>query len=135
MFVGNFPDFKEHVYKIYPRELIINQESNNPKDIAYLDLRIKSVDGAADFSIYDKRDDFRFEIVNFPCIDSCIPKKSALGVFYSQLIRYARISSKVTSFKLKAKGLIERLKSQGYRFEELGKLSLRFFKDRHELVS
>ena len=35
LFVGNFPNFKEHIYKIYPRELVINLESNNPKDIAY----------------------------------------------------------------------------------------------------
>ena len=32
LFVRNFPDFKEHIYKIYPRELIINQESNNPNN-------------------------------------------------------------------------------------------------------
>ena len=49
--------------------------------------------------------------------------------------RYARICSKVTSSKIKTKGRIDRLKSQGYRIEELRKLSLRFFKDRHELVS
>ena len=66
MFVGNFPEFKDHIYKIYPRELAINSESNNPKDIAYLDLRIKLENGSVDFSIYDKRDDFTFEIVNFP---------------------------------------------------------------------
>ena len=88
-----------------------------------------------DFSIYDKRDDFTFEIVNFPYIDSCIPKKSALGVFYSQLIRYTRICSKLDSFKHKTKGLIERLRTQGYKFEDLRKLSLRFFKERQELVS
>ena len=41
LFVGNFPEFKDHIYKIYPRELAINSESNNPKDIAYLDLRIR----------------------------------------------------------------------------------------------
>ena len=135
LFVGNFPEFKDHIYKIYPRELAINSESNNPKDIAYLDLRIKLENGSVDFSIYDKRDDFTFEIVNFPYIDSCIPKKSALGVFYSQLIRYTRICSKLDSFKHKTKGLIERLRTQGYKFEDLRKLSLRFFKERQELVS
>ena len=134
LFVGNFPEFKDHIYKIYPRELEINQESDNPKDIAYLDLRMKIENGAVDFSIYDKRDDFRFEIVNFPHIDSCIPKKSALGVFYSQLIRYARICSGLTAFKNKTKGLIDKLRTHGYKFEDLRRLSLRFFKERHELV-
>ena len=95
---------------------------------------MKIENGAVDFSIYDKRDDFRFEIVNFPHMDSCIPKKSALGVFYSQLIRYARICSGLTAFKNKTKGLIDKLRTQGFKFEDLRRLSLRFFKERHELV-
>ena len=107
LFVGNFPNFKEHIYKIYPRELEIKPESENIKEVAYLDLRIKSENGVLDFSIYDKRDDFNFEIVNFPYMDSCIPKKSALGVFYSQLIRFARISSSYQAFKIKCKSLAE----------------------------
>ena len=66
---------------------INNPESNNLKDIAYLDLRIRSENDGINFFIYDKKDDFRFQIVDFPFIDSCIPKKSARRVFYSQLIR------------------------------------------------
>ena len=134
LFVGNFDTFHEHIYKIYPRELLINPESNNPKDIAYLDLRIRLENDSIDFSIYDKRDNFSFEIVNFPYIDSCIPKKSALGVFYSQLIRYGRISSKLIAFKFKIKGLVDKLKSQGYKTEDLRRLSLRFFKERREII-
>ena len=135
LFVGNFDTFHEHIYKIYPRELAINAESNNPRDIAYLDLRIRLENGGVDFSIYDKRDDFRFEIVNFPFIDSCIPKKSALGVYYSQLIRYGRISSKLVTFKSKVKGLVHKLKTQGYKFEDLRRLSLRFLKERREIIA
>ena len=135
LFVGNFADFQEHIYKIYPRELAINLASNNTRDIAYLDLRIKIEGTNLDFSIYDKRDDFRFEIINFPYIDSCIPRKSALGVFYSQLIRYGRICSKISAFKTKCKGLIDRLTAQGYNVEDLRKLSLRFFNERRDIVN
>ena len=134
LFVGNFPNFQEHIYKIYPRELAVNLASNNTRDIAYLDLRIKIEDASLDFSIYDKRDDFNFEIINFPYIESCIPKKSALGVFYSQLIRYGRICSKISSFKIKSKGLIDKLTTQGYKIEELRTLSLRFFKEKRDIV-
>ena len=103
--VGNFPDFREHIYKIYPRELEIKPESNNPKEVAFLDLKMKINNSQLTFSIYDKRDDFNFAIVNFPYMDSCIPKKSALGVFYSQLIRYFRLNSSFVNFKLKCKQL------------------------------
>ena len=134
LFVGNFPNFHEHIYKIYPRELAINLASNNTRDIAYLDLRIKIEGASLDFSIYDKRDDFSFEIINFPYIESCIPRKSALGVFYSQMIRYGRICSKITAFKTKSKGLIDKLIIQGYKTEDLRKLSLRFFKEKRDIV-
>ena len=69
------------------------------KEVAYLDLKLKSEDDVLVSSVYDKRDNFSFEIVNYPFIDSCIPKKYALGVFSSQLIRYARICSKFADFK------------------------------------
>ena len=66
LFVGNFSNFKEHIYEIYPRELEIKPESENVREVSYLDLRIKSENGILDFSIYAKRDDLNFEIVNFP---------------------------------------------------------------------
>ena len=134
LFVGNFPTFKEHIYKIYPRELEIKLESNNIREVSYLDLRIKSEGGTLDFSIYDKRDDFNFQIVDFPYMDSCIPRKSALGVFYSQLIRFARINSSYQAFKNKSRSLIDKLSEQGYRLEELKRQSLRFFKDRSSIL-
>ena len=119
LFVGNIPTFKEHIYNIYPRELEIKPESKKFQKVSYLDLRIKSEGGTLDFSIHDKREDFNFQIVNFPYIDSSIPKKVALGVFYSQLIRYARLNSSFQNFREKSKGLIERLSRQGYKLEDL----------------
>ena len=135
LFVGNFPSFKDHIYEIYPRALEIKPEFTNPREVAYLDLKIKVENDNLMFSIYDKRDDFNFEIVNFPFMDSCIPKKSALGVYYSQLIRYARINSKFIDFKFKSKNLCVRLRTQGYLDKDLRTLTLRFFNDRQILVS
>ena len=134
LFVGNFPNFKEHLYKIYPRELEIKSESANTREVAYLDLKIVSGGEKMDFSVYDKREDFNFEIINFPYSDSCIPKKSALGVFYSQLIRYARICSKLVNFTIKSKTLTAKLLNQGYKVEDLRKMSVRFFRDKQDLI-
>ena len=39
------------------------------------------------FKIYDKRDDFIFEIVNFPFLDGDITRSPSYGVYISQLIR------------------------------------------------
>jgi hypothetical protein len=46
--------------------------------------------GQLSTKIYDKRDDFNFEIINFPNMCSNIPSSPAYGVHISQLIRYAR---------------------------------------------
>ena len=37
--------------------------------------------------IYDKRDDFDFDIVNFPFLDGDDPRSASYGVYISQLIR------------------------------------------------
>ena len=65
LFVGNFDAFHEHLniklmYKIFPREWLINPDLNYPKNIAYLDLKITLENDGINFSIYDKRDYFRF---------------------------------------------------------------------------
>ena len=40
---------------------------------------------------YDKRDDFDFEIVNFPFLDGDAPRPTSYGVIISQLIRLAML--------------------------------------------
>ena len=36
--------------------------------------------------IYDKRDDFDFETINFPFLDDDVPRSTSFGVYISQLI-------------------------------------------------
>ena len=45
--------------------------------------------------IYDKRDDFNFEIVNFPFLDGDVPRNPSYGVYIVQLIHLARVCSNV----------------------------------------
>ena len=48
--------------------------------------------------IYDKRDKFDFDMVNFPILDSDVPCHTVTfyGVYISKLIRFARVCSNVT---------------------------------------
>ena len=48
--------------------------------------------------IYDKRDDFNFEIVNFPFLDGDVPHSPSYDVYISQLIRFARVCSNTDDF-------------------------------------
>ena len=47
-------------------------------------------------SLYDKWDDFNFDIVNLPFLDGDVPQRPSYGVYISQLFRFARASSNVT---------------------------------------
>ena len=59
--------------------------------------------------LFDKRDDFNFNIVNFPFLSSNIPQSPAYGVFVSQLIRYARASSLYEDFITRSQLLTSKL--------------------------
>ena len=63
----------------------------------------------------DRRDDFNFKIINFSNMCSNIPASPAYGVYISQLIRYARASSKYSDFLKRHLHLRNRLLDQGYK--------------------
>ena len=59
--------------------------------------------------LYDNRDDFDFEIVNFPYLDGDVPRSTSYGVYISQLICFARASSHVADFNTRNKLLTPNL--------------------------
>ena len=84
--------------------------------------------------LYDKRDDFNCSIVNFPFIDSNIPKSPAYGVFISQLIRYARVCSRYNDFLYRGSILTSKLLKQGYSVEKLKTAFRKFYGCHSDLV-
>ena len=56
-----------------------------------MDLNLSVINGIVSSKIYDKRDDFNFEIVNFPFLDGDVPRSPSYGVYISQRIRFARV--------------------------------------------
>ena len=53
--------------EIYPKELELKHENSEcDKNASYLDLQLDVVNQEIVTSLYDKRDDFPFKIVNFP---------------------------------------------------------------------
>ena len=95
----------------------------------YLDTHIKTGDTTTPFriSIYDKRDDFTFRIVNFPHMDSNIPANPTYGVYISQLVRYARICTSKVDFTNRLRGLSLCLQQQGFLTNLLQRTFTKFF--------
>ena len=108
--------FDNIVGQIYPSELQLNKANTSDTEAAFLDLHLSISNDIVSAKIYDKRDDFGFEIVNFPFLGGHVPRSTSYGVYISQLIRFARASSYVTDFKTRNKLLTQKLLKQGYRY-------------------
>ena len=57
--------FDNIVSQIYLSELQLNKANTSDTKAAYLDLHLSISNESVSTKIYDKRDDFDFEIVNF----------------------------------------------------------------------
>ena len=63
----NNPKFGDYINIIYPVELEIKDTTDANHHISYLDLLLKYDNfNRLQVKLYDKRDDFNFDIVNFP---------------------------------------------------------------------
>ena len=90
------------VGRIYLPELQLNKANASDTEAPFLDLLLSISNGFVSSKIYDKRDDFDFDIVNFPFLDGD-------GVYIFQFIRFARVSSYVTDFNARNKILTGKL--------------------------
>ena len=111
--------FDSMVNRIYPSELQLNKANVSDAEASFLDLHLSISD--------DKRDDFDFDVVNFPFLDGDVPRSASYGVYISQLIRFARVSSHVNNFNTRNKVLTAKLLRQGYRYHKLRKAFSKFF--------
>ena len=62
------------VNHIYPSELQLNIANVSDTKASFLDLQLSISDGFVKTKIFDKRDDFDFDIVNFPFLDGDVPR-------------------------------------------------------------
>ena len=120
--------------RFYPPELQLNKANTSDTEAPFLDLYLSISNGFVSSKIYDKRDDFDFDIVNFPFLDGDFLRSTSYGVYISQLIRFARLSSHVADLNARNKNLTAKLLQQGYRYHNLRNFS-KFYRRHYELVS
>ena len=102
---------------------------------SFLDLNIKVIGSDIHTSVYDKRDDFGFPIVNFPWLSGDVPRLPSYGIYISQLVRFARCCTSVLDFHSKNLQITSKLLTQGYRYHKLRKTFGKFFRSYSELLS
>ena len=64
--------------------------------------------------------------MNFPFRDGNVPRSTSYGVYNSQPIRLARMSSHVDNSNTRSKVLTAKLLRQGYRYHKLRKAFSKF---------
>ena len=64
----------------------------------FSDIHLSISNDFVSFEIYDKRDDFDFDIETFPFLDGDVPRRPSYGVYISQLIRFARVCRHAVDF-------------------------------------
>ena len=101
------------VNQIYPPELQLNKANTSDTEASFLDLHLSISNGFVSSKIYDKRDDFDFDKVNFPFLDGDVPRRPSYGVYISQLIRFAPVCSHVDDFNTRNTCLTAKLLKQG----------------------
>ena len=121
IFVQNIDNsyFEGMVIQIYPPELQLNKANTSDTEAPFLDLHLSISNGFVSSKIYNKRDIFDFDIVNFPFLDDDVPRRTSFGVHISQLIRFARVCSHVDDFNTRNKCLTAKPLTQGNRYHKL----------------
>ena len=130
----NNPYFEQMVGQIYPTELQLNKANSSDTEAPFLNLNLSITNGIVSSKIYDKRENFNFEIVNFPFLDGDVPRPPLYGVYISQLIPFARVCSTVDDFNNGNLFLIAKLLKQGYRYHKIRKAFSKFYHRHSELI-
>ena len=93
--------------------LQLNKANISDTEAPVLDLHLSVSNGFVSSKIYDQRDDFDFDIINFPFLDGDVPRRASYGAYISQLIRFDRVCNHVTDFNARNKCLTAKLFQQG----------------------
>ena len=73
-----FEQIVGHIY-MYPTKLQLNKANSADTEAPFLDLDLSITNDIVSSKIYDKPDDFNFEIVNFLFLDGNVPCSPSTG--------------------------------------------------------
>lgn len=118
---------------IYPRALTLNETSISAEEVNFLGMKIRSNGSSFRVDVFDKRTEFPFRVLRYPCTDSLIPASIPYGVFVGQLHRFYRICTDLTDFLRNTLVLVATLHDQGCTMQRLSKCFHAFVASRPRL--
>lgn len=91
-------DFNSIYKDIYPQCLTLNKTNTSDDEVVFLDLNIHIINNNLFTSLYDKKNDFKFDTLSMPHWLTNLHKKIFINILISQLFRFSCICN--TSFSL-----------------------------------
>ena len=111
--INDDKEFENNIRNIYPKELELKKENVGYLEGSYLDIKAKIADNKFSLKLYDKRDDFDFDIVRMPFLSNNMPSNIFYSSFSSEILRIARCTTDKEDFLTSCDSLIERMWAQG----------------------
>ena len=111
--INDLGNFSKHINKIYPNDLILTKENTGSKIANVLDLNIQIFSNKFDIKVYDKTDNFTFEVFKYPSNESNIPDNILSNVYYSQTIRFLNLCNRKEHFLYAVKNLTNKCINKG----------------------
>ena len=117
----------------YPTSLTLNKENEVDTAANVLDLDISVENGKFLCKVYDKRDNFKFDIVQFQPLSSNQASSVLYGTFNSQIVRFSRICNDIGPFSNRVLRITNDLIELGYKRERLCRIFATVVR-KHKLV-
>ena len=121
----NFPDFDNLTSSIYSVSLTLTRSNvtSNVVDVAYLDLSVSVIDSEFVVKVYCKTDDYSFEVICLPFLESNVAIEMCYYVYFGQILRFLWICTRLEDFKIRSVFLTSMLQRRGY---DSGRLAKKF---------
>ena len=128
----NIDDFMTISRDMYPPSLELTKENDRPDGANVLDMVVELSEGNIVTKVYCKTDDFPFQVISLPYLESNLDEKICYKVFYGQTLRFQRLCNLISDFEGRTKMLLDILVNRGYR---IGKLRREFCKVVEKYIS
>ena len=104
--------FEKHYKDIYPTELEPKKENDSSCCASFLNLYIYIENGEFHIKLFDKQDNFGFDIVRVPFYCPNVPSKMFYGSTGAAFLRISRATSKTEDLSHNCKQLLSQMLKQ-----------------------
>ena len=118
---------------IYPAEFELKKENNTNSYASFLDIYIYIENGEFHRKLFDKRNNFSFDIVRMPFYYTHVPSKIFYGSTGAEFLRISKATNKIEDFSCTFKQLLIQMIKKSGQMRKI-KLSLRKMIQRYQEV-